>query len=56
MVPFLLYVGLMVMAAIVVVIVAGSAHLSRKHRKQEEGERAAEPGVATPGVVKPTPA
>jgi membrane protease YdiL (CAAX protease family) len=36
MVPFLLYVGLMVVAAIVVVTVAGSAHLSRKHRKQEE--------------------
>jgi hypothetical protein len=44
--------------AIVVVIVAGPAHLSRKHRKQEEREEgAAEPGVATPpGVVKPTPA
>jgi uncharacterized protein len=55
MVPFLLYVGLMVVAAIVVVIVAGSAHLSRKHRKQEE-EGAAEPAVATPRVVKPTPA
>jgi uncharacterized protein len=49
MVPFLLYVGLMVVAAIVVVIVAGSAHLSRKHRKQEE-EGAAEPAVATPRV------
>jgi membrane protease YdiL (CAAX protease family) len=44
--------------AIVVVVVAGPAHLSRKHRKQEEGkEEAAEPGAATPpGVVKPTPA
>jgi uncharacterized protein len=43
--------------AIVVVIVAGPAHLSRKHRKQKEREDgAAEPGVATPGVVKPTPA
>src|SRR5829696_1952704 len=43
--------------AIVVVIVAGPAHLSRKHKKQEEGEEgAAEPGGATPGVVKPTPA
>src|SRR5215204_4893818 len=50
---FWLYVGLMVVAAIVVVIVAGPKHLSRKHRKQEE---AAEPVVATPpGVVKPTP-
>ena len=54
-VPVLLYFGLMAVAAIVVVIVAGPAHLSRKHRKQEEG--AAEPAVATPpGVVKPTPA
>src|SRR5919107_6205863 len=35
MVPFLLYVGLMVVGAIVVVIVAGPAHLSRKHKKQE---------------------
>jgi membrane protease YdiL (CAAX protease family) len=54
-VPVLLYFGLMAVAAIVVVIVAGPAHLSRKHRKQEEG--AAESAVATPpGVVKPTPA
>src|ERR671910_1909080 len=37
-----------------VVVVAGPAHLSRKHKKQEEG--AAESAVATPGVVKPTPA
>jgi uncharacterized protein len=51
--PFLLYVGLMVVAAIVVVIVAGPAHLSRKHHKQEE--RDAEPGVATPGVVLSPP-
>src|SRR5918994_3298263 len=51
--PFWLFVGLMVVVAIVVVIVAGPAHLSRKRRKQEEG--AAEPAVATPGVVKPTP-
>jgi len=44
--------------AIVVVIVAGPQHLSRKHHKQEEREEgAAEPGVATPpGAVKPTPA
>jgi membrane protease YdiL (CAAX protease family) len=53
-VPVLLYFGLLAVAAIVVVIVAGPAHLSRKHRKQEEG--AAEPEVATPRVVKPTPA
>jgi membrane protease YdiL (CAAX protease family) len=43
--------------AIVVVIVAGPRHLSRKHHKQEErDEEAAEPEIATPGVVKPTPA
>jgi len=55
-VPVMLYWGLLVVAAIVVVIVAGPKHLSRKHRKQAE-EGAAEPGVATPpGVVKPTPA
>jgi len=35
-VPVLLYFGLEVVAAIVVVIVAGPKHLSRKHRKQEE--------------------
>jgi uncharacterized protein len=39
--------------AIVVVIVAGPAHLSRKHSKQVE--EAAESGVDTLGVVKPTP-
>ena len=56
-VPVLLYFGLMVVAAIVVVIVAGPKHLSRKHRKQEQEEQgAAEPAVAAPGVVKPTPA
>ena len=43
-------------AAIVVVVVAGPKHLSRKHSKQEEREEAAEPEVATSGVVKPTPA
>jgi len=42
------------MVAIVVVIVAGPKHLSHKHKKQE-GE-AAQPGVATPRTVKPTPA
>ena len=44
--------------AIVVVLWAGPAHLSRKHKKQEEREEgAAEPGVATPpGAVKPAPA
>src|SRR5215211_7629748 len=56
-VPVLLYFGLQVVAAIVVVVVAGPKHLSRKHRKQEqEGQGAAEPAVAEPGVVKPTPA
>jgi membrane protease YdiL (CAAX protease family) len=55
-VPILLYWGLMAVAAIVVVIVAGPKHLSRKHKKQEE-KGAAEPEVATPpGVVEPTPA
>src|SRR5918997_668477 len=54
-VPVLLYWGLMIVAAIVVVMVTGPKHLSRKHRKQEE-EGAAEPAVAAPpGVVKPTP-
>jgi uncharacterized protein len=35
-VPVLLYFGLLVVAAIVVVIVAGPKHLSRKHRNQQE--------------------
>ena len=52
-VPVLLYFGLLVAAALVVVIWAGPKHLSRKHRKQEEGP--AEIGVATPGIAKPTP-
>jgi hypothetical protein len=52
--PFLLYVGLTVVAAIMMVIVYGPQHLCRKHHKQEEG--GAEPVVATPGVVTPTPA
>jgi uncharacterized protein len=47
MLPFLLYVGLMVVGAIVVVVVAGPEHLSRKQRKQEEPEVA----TATPRVV-----
>ena len=34
--PVLLYFGLMVLVAIVVVIAAGPEHLSRKHNKQEE--------------------
>src|SRR5829696_5700300 len=55
-VPSLLYFGLLVVAAIVVILVAGPKYLSRKHRKQEEEQGAAEPAVAAPGVVKPTPA
>src|SRR5829696_7321814 len=56
-VPSLLYFGLLVVAAIVVVMVAGPKDLSRKLRKQEQEEGAAESGVATPpGIVKPTPA
>jgi hypothetical protein len=52
-VPVMLYWGMLVVASIVVVIVAGPKHLSRKHKKQEEG--AEEAGVATPpGAVKPT--
>jgi hypothetical protein len=48
--------GLWCAVAIVVVVVYGPQHLSRKHHKQEE-EVAAESGVATPpGVIKPTPA
>ena len=55
-VPVLLYWGLMIVAAIVVVIVAGPKDLSRKHMKQEQ-EQTAEPRIATPpGVAKPTPA
>ncbi len=42
--------------AVAVVMWAGPKHLSRKLHKQEEGkEEAAEPGVATPGDVNPTP-
>jgi membrane protease YdiL (CAAX protease family) len=44
-------------AAIALVIVAGPAHLSRKHRKQEQEGKAAQSGGATPPeVVNPTPA
>jgi membrane protease YdiL (CAAX protease family) len=54
--PVLLYFGLLVAAAIAVVVWAGPKHLSRKHGKQEEGG-AAEPGVAAPpGATKPIPA
>jgi membrane protease YdiL (CAAX protease family) len=47
MLPFLLYVGLLVVAAILVVIVAGPAHLSRTHRKQEEPTQPEVPTAAT---------
>jgi membrane protease YdiL (CAAX protease family) len=50
MVPFMFYVALMVVAAIVVVMVAGHAHLSRKHRKQEESAQP-EAITAAPRVV-----
>ena len=54
--PVWLYFALLVVAALVVVIVAGPEHLSRQHYKQEEKE-AEEPGGATPpGAVKPAPA
>jgi membrane protease YdiL (CAAX protease family) len=51
MVPFLVYVGLMVVVAIVVVIWAGPAHLSRTHRKQEEPASQPEVATAAPRVV-----
>jgi uncharacterized protein len=41
--PFWLFVGLMVAAALMVVIAAGPAHLSRKHHKQEEPLVATQP-------------
>ncbi len=54
---FSLYVGLLVVAALAVVVWAGPQHLSRKHGKQEQEEGAAESGAATPpGPVKSTPA
>jgi membrane protease YdiL (CAAX protease family) len=56
-VPVLFYWGLMIVAAIGVVIWAGPEHLSRKRKKQQQEEGAAESGVATPPrTVKPTPA
>jgi uncharacterized protein len=48
-----LFAALWCAVAIVVVVVAGPAHLSRKHAKQVEV--AAEPEAPTPGVAKPTP-
>jgi uncharacterized protein len=52
-VPVLLYFGLIVVTAIVVVIVAGPKHLSRKHLKQEE--EAEETGTKTVPSVPTVP-
>jgi hypothetical protein len=41
--PTLVYFGLMVVAAMVVVIAAGPEHLSRKHNKEEEPLVATQP-------------
>jgi hypothetical protein len=50
-----LYAALWCAVALVVVVVAGPAHLSRKHHKQAEREEGdAELASATPGVAKPT--
>ena len=53
---FSLYVGLLVVAAIVVVIWAGPAYLSRKHHKQEEkkAEITQAPTPTVPSVPRPT--
>ena len=51
---FLLYVGLLVVAAVVVVSWAGPAHLSRKHHKQEEKEAEA-PEAPTPTAPPAVP-
>src|SRR5215207_7332907 len=53
-VPVLLYFGLTVVAAIVVVLWAGPQHLSRKHRKQEE--KGADAPRVTPAPPVPRPA
>jgi len=53
---FSLYVGLLVVSAIVVVVWAGPKHLSRKHRKQEAEGTADSRSAKPPRVVKPTPA
>jgi hypothetical protein len=50
-VPLLLYWGLLVAAAIAVVVWAGPRHLSRRHRKQEQ-----EGNTARSGAVKPVSA
>jgi hypothetical protein len=51
MLPFWLFVGLMVVAAIMVVIVAGPAHLSRKRGKQEEGDLRSPESLRLPGSL-----
>jgi len=52
-----IYAALWCVVALVVVVVAGPAHLSRKHHEEEEsGNGTAPPASATAGVVKPTPA
>ena len=53
MLPALLYFGMMIAAAILVVIVAGPKHLSRQLKKQEEG--AEKPG-GTAAAPAPRPA
>jgi hypothetical protein len=56
-VPLLLYWGLLVAAAIAVVVWAGPRHLSRRHTKQEQEGEAARVGATTPpGAVKPVSA
>jgi uncharacterized protein len=52
-VPVLLYFGLTVVAAIVVVLRAGPQHLSRKHRKQEEKGAEAPRVTSAPPVPRP---
>ena len=51
-----LFAALWCAVAIVLVVVYGPQHLSRKHHKQEEEEGDAKRGVAMPQGVKPTPA
>src|SRR5215210_2078012 len=54
--PVLLYFGLTVVVAIVVVIVAGPKHLSRTHRKQEERTGVIRATNAPPVPAAPRPA
>jgi hypothetical protein len=48
-----LFAALWCAVAIVVVVRAGPEHLSREHRRQEEG--AEKPGATTPRSVPPVP-